>query len=119
VRVHGELARRVRVHAREQDHAPAADPAGHVLDRRRRRPAALELLAHQPLVLLGLAQVLGEDPAQLGVAGHARGEPELGQRLLLDRVDVGQVLGQLLVERVVGHDRVLPGRPPRHVSGNR
>jgi hypothetical protein len=59
-------------------------------------------------VLFGLAQMLGEDPAELGVAGDAGRGPHLDQRLLLDGVRVGQVLRELLVDRAFGHVAALP-----------
>jgi hypothetical protein len=63
--------------------------------------------ADDPLLLLGLDQVLGEDAAELGVAGDVRRGTQLGQRLLLDRVGVGQVLDELFASG--GHGPPLPG----------
>ena len=110
--MHGQLAGRVRVGAGEEHHPPAADAAGDVLDRRGLRAAPLELLADRALVSRGLDLVLGEDPRQVGVAGQPRGERHLGERLLLDRMDVGQVLRQLLVERAIGHGVGIPADRP-------
>jgi hypothetical protein len=57
-----------------------------------------EPLAHEPFVLLGLGQVLAEGAGELGVTGDLGGGAQLSERLLLDRVRVGQVLGELLFE---------------------
>jgi hypothetical protein len=94
-RVGGELARRVRLGPREQ-HEPLA-PRSHdrVLELGGRGAVGVEPGADDPLLLLGLDQVLGEDAAELGVAGDVRRGTQLGQRLLLDRVGVGQVLDEL------------------------
>jgi len=62
----------------------------------------LEPRADLSLLLLGLRDVPREGGRELRIAGH-RGRPaQLGQGLLLDRVDVGQVLGELRLD-VVGH----------------
>ena len=56
----------------------------------------LQAAPDQPLLLLGLAQVVGEQRRQVGVAGDVGRGAELGERLLLDRVGVGEVLDELL-----------------------
>jgi hypothetical protein len=66
VRVHHQLARRVRVHAREQDHPPAADAPRDVLDSRGLRAPGFEPLAHEPLLALGLAQMFREGAPSSG-----------------------------------------------------
>jgi hypothetical protein len=101
--VRRQLARCVRVEPRERDHRPAADPPGQVLERRGVRAAPLELLAHQALVLARLFEVLAKRRGQLLVAGDVRRPLHLRERLYFDRVHVGQVLGQLVVERAGGH----------------
>ena len=54
------------------------------------------------LLLLGLTEVVTEGGREAGVAGDLRGGPELRQRLLLDGVGVGQVLGQLISRVGIG-----------------
>jgi hypothetical protein len=54
-------------------------------------------------VLLGLDQVVGEDLRELRVTGDARRRAQLLERLLLDRVRVGEVLGELLVDVAIRH----------------
>ena len=58
----------------------------------------LEPGADEPLLVLGLDLMLGEQAAELGVAGDFGRAAQLRERLLLDGVRVGQVLGQLLVQ---------------------
>src|SRR5215211_494425 len=58
-----------------------------------------------------------EDRRQPLVAGDVRRPAKLGQRLLLYRVDVRQVLGQLGVDRPLGHAARLPvPGPPKRVD---
>src|SRR5439155_14100766 len=64
----------------------------------RPRVALLEQLADEPLVLFRLPLVLAECVRDLLVAGEIRRVAKLGERLLLDRVRIGQILRQLLVD---------------------
>lgn len=120
VRVHRQLARRVRVRPSEQHHPPAARASGQVLGPRGRGGALAESLPDETLLLFGLAQVLDEHAGQLADAGQPRRDPELRQRLFLKRVDVSEVLGQLLVGRTLGHVRALHrGVAPRERNKRR
>jgi len=102
-----ELAGRVGLRAREQHHADAARAGRHVLQSRRVRRVRLKAPPHQPLLLLGFDDVLPERARQLGVPRHARCSEQLLQRLHFDRMDVRQVLRELLFERF-GHAALLP-----------
>jgi hypothetical protein len=56
----------------------------------------LQAFPDQPLVAFGLDHVRLEGTAKALVTGQLRRRVHLRQRLLLDRVGVGQVLDQLL-----------------------
>src|SRR5207248_9172375 len=110
VRVRGELARRVRVELGEQGEAHPARLHHRVLDLRRAGAVRLEPLFEQPLLTLGLGQVLLEDLLEPGMAGDAGGDLELRERLLLDRVGVGQILNKLFLGRAARHRDSSTGR---------
>lgn len=95
--MHRELAGRVGICLGEQDHSPSTEPSGDVLDGRRSGVAPLELRAHQTLVLERLDEMLLEDGGQLPVTGDVRRSLHLHERLFLDRMNVAEVLRQLLV----------------------
>ena len=95
-RVGDQLARRVGLGAREEDKALAAGGHDRVLELGRRGTVRLQAVADQPFLLLGLAEMVGEETGQLRVAGDLGRGAELGERLLLDRMRVRHVLDQLL-----------------------
>ena len=101
--VRHQLAGGVRLGAGESDEALAGDRADEVLDDRRLGIARLEAIANEPLVVLRLAQVRGEGGGDLGVARDLVSRAHLRERLLLDRMRVGEVLGELVLEVVGGH----------------
>ena len=107
--MHRQLARRVRVQAGEQHHPPATDATCRVLHDRRPGAASLELLAHQHLVPGRLVEVVVEDRRERAVAGDAGSEAHLLQRLQLDRVHVGEMGRELIVDVVRRHGVDLPG----------
>src|SRR3954449_349907 len=98
VREGGELARRVGL--RGEEAAPVQRPEAHggVLDRVRGPAVRLEQRVDQPRVLAGLLEVLGVELGEDGVAGDLLALRQQRDRLVLDRVRVGEVLEQLLVE---------------------
>src|SRR5436309_2403984 len=108
VRERRELPRRVRVRAREEKEARAADLHEQVLELARALAVRLEPPPHRALVPLGLRQVVAEDVGETGVARRLRRALQLLQRLLLDRVGVRQVLHELFVD-----SRHAPLVPPR------
>ena len=71
-------------------------------------------MGHEPgatpaLLALGLGEVVAEDLREHGIARDLGRAAELGERLLLDGVDVGEVLAELLFERAcVVHALRLP-----------
>ena len=95
--MHRQLPRRVGLGGREGDHPPAAGGPGRVLQLRGLAAQRFQALAHAPLLVFGLDQVLLERLAEALVAGDLRRGAKLRQRLQLDRVHVGQVLDELLV----------------------
>src|SRR5581483_8218374 len=98
VRMRDELARRVRLRAREQEEARAADLHEQVLELVRALAVRFQPSADRALVPLGLRQVVAEDVGETGVARRLRRALQLLQRLLLDRVGVCQVLHELFVD---------------------
>src|SRR5215217_4896240 len=107
--VRHELAGRVRLGARERDHSDAARARHQVLHERAVCRARVQPGAHAALLLACLLEVLAERARELRVARHARCDDQLLERLLLDRMDVGQMLYELLGDGV-GHAARLPGR---------
>ena len=103
-----ELAGRVRLRAREQDHPDASGAGREVLDLGRVRVMRLQPAAHTSLLFLRFSEVLAKRPCQHRVARQPRRHLHLLERLLLDRVDVGEVLDQLFPERV-RHVALIPG----------
>ena len=99
----GELAGGVWVEPGEGHHRPASDAAGDVLERRGVRAATLELLAHEPLVVGGLVEVLAEGGREPALPGEHWRRLHLRQCLHLDRVHVGEVPGQLVFDRALSH----------------
>src|SRR3954452_19597224 len=101
VRERGELAGRVRLRGEEPAPVQRAEAHGRVLDRVGRAAVGLEQRVDQLRVLARLAEVLvvelGEDRVARDLLA-LRQEPD---RLVLDRVRIGEVLEQLLGE-VVG-----------------
>ena len=95
--MHRQLPRRVGLAGREGDHPPAAGRPGRVLQLRGLAAQRFQALAHAPLLVFGLDQVLLERLAEALVAGDLRRGAKLRQRLQLDRVHVGEVLDELLV----------------------
>ena len=96
-----ELARRVGLNlANSAKPLPVTVPATSLSDGRA-GVARLEPLAHEPLVAFGLGQVLVERGGDLGSPAIFGARLHLHERLLLDRVRVGQVLRQLLIN--TGH----------------
>src|SRR5581483_11238675 len=85
------------------DHRPATDAAGDVFERRGVGAARVQFLPYLSLLVLGLRQVLTKGRGELFVPGDARRPFQLGEGLDLDRVDVGQVLRQLLGDRAIAH----------------
>src|SRR4051795_8202478 len=63
----------------------------------------LEPRAHRALVSLRLDEMSAEDLCKLRIASRIRRPAQLLERLLLDRVGIGQVLDQLVVQGVGGH----------------
>jgi hypothetical protein len=57
-------------------------------------------LAHPSLLALRLDQVVAERARELRIARDLGGRSQLPERLLLDRMNVGQILGELFVEGV-------------------
>jgi len=57
----------------------------------------------QALVPLGLTLMGRKRRGDLSVTGDLRGQTHLHERLFLDRMHIGQVLGQLLLERAGDH----------------
>jgi hypothetical protein len=119
-----ELSRGVGLGAGEGDEALPGQGPEQVLDLRRARAPGGEALGDEALVLLGLAQVADERLGEVGIAGELGRRAHLGECLLLDRVGVGQVLRQLVLERVRAHRRLpvvclerspgsAPGKPTR------
>src|SRR3954471_24421794 len=106
--VGGELAGGVRLAAGEEDEPLAADRHDGILELGGRRAVGVEALAHEPLVALGLGEVLAERVGEAGVAGEVGRRAHLRDRLLLDGVRVGQVLDELVVDRAKGHGVALP-----------
>ena len=90
-----ELPRGVRLRLRKEQEACAADAHEQILEPRGIRVAIFEPRAYETLVLLGLHEVGAEDLGQFGVADRIGSPAQLLQRLLLDRMGVRQVLGQL------------------------
>jgi hypothetical protein len=103
-----ELARRVRLGAREQDHPDPAGARREILDLGRVRFEGVQSPANESLLFLRFSEVLAEGPCQHRVASQPRGHLHLLERLLLDRVDVREVLDELFLERV-GHVALVPG----------
>jgi hypothetical protein len=103
VGVRGELPRGVGVQLGEPDHSYPARLAGRVLDLRRLRSERLEAVPDALFVHLGLLEVHLERVGNGRVTGDPRRAPHLHQRLLLDGVDVGEVLDQLLLDRLRAH----------------
>src|SRR5204863_4005813 len=101
-----QLSGRVRVEPGEEQKALAADLHHRVLHNRRLRVSGLQESPHAPLVALRLRQVLAVGRREVWVSGDVRRGPELGQRLLLDRMRIGQVLRQLF--RELAHALGLP-----------
>ena len=99
----GELAGGVGLGAGEEHEPLAADRAQQVLDARRGRPVGLQAAAHQRLVLLGLDPVRVVGARQVLVAGQLGRRAHLRQRLDLHRVDVREVLDELLGEGAGRH----------------
>ena len=100
-----ELARCVGVQPGEGDHGPPTDATGEVLERGRVRAPAPKLGAHQPLVRACLVAVRMEGHREPATTGQPRSDLHLLQCLHLDRMHVGEVLGQLLLDRAVAHRR--------------
>ena len=96
--VDDKFARRVGLRVGKGDETLARDGPNQVLDGRQAGASRLEPLADQALVLLGLRQVTDEGFGQRPVSGQRGRGLHLGQRLLLDRVDVGEVFVQLIVK---------------------
>ena len=101
--VRNELAGRVRLHPGKEEEPGPAHPHQQILQLRRLRSPSLEQLADRPLVPLGLGQMVSEDLRESGVSGDVRRRLQLVQRLLFDRVDIGEVGGELFVQRGLGH----------------
>jgi hypothetical protein len=76
---------------------------GHVLERRRSSIERLEPLFDQPLVVLGLSQMLAKHECQLGILDAVRAGSQGAERVLLSRMHVGEVLDQLILQRILGH----------------
>ena len=95
----------------EPDHPDATCLPGRVLDPGGLCAEHFEAVSHPLLLHLGLAEMQLEDMGELGIAGDPAGTPHLHDRLLLDGVDIGQVLDELLLQGV-GHrwGRCYPGR---------
>jgi hypothetical protein len=96
--VRRELAGGVGLQAREQRHADAGHLPGDVLLGHRRPGARHQTILDVGPMPLGLSRVLGEGRLELWIPGHLARSLELLQRLKLDRVDVGQVDAELLVD---------------------
>src|SRR3954453_5294045 len=101
VRERGELAGRVRLRREEPAPVERAEAHGRVLDRVARPAVRLEQRVDQLRVLARLAEVLGVELGEDRVARDLLALRQQLDRLVLDRVRVGEVLEQLLCE-VVG-----------------
>ena len=101
-RVRQQLARRVGLHPGEGEESLALGLHHHVLELARRGVALLEELPREPLVALRLLPVLAQRLLEARLFRCLRRLVELGEGLHLDRVRVGDVLRQLLVD-VGGH----------------
>src|SRR5204863_9462927 len=82
----------------EEQKTLATDLHHRVLHDRRLRASGLQEIPYAPLVAFGLRQVLAVGRREVWVSGDVRRGPQLGQRLLLDRMRIGQVLRQLFCE---------------------
>jgi hypothetical protein len=96
--VREKLPGRVRLHPSEGEESLAAEVHHHVLELARRRAALLEELPRQALVTLGLAPMPAHRLREARLGRCLRRALELRERLHLDRVRVGDVLRQLLVD---------------------
>src|SRR3954469_17712943 len=101
VRERGELARRVRLRGEEPAPVERAEAHGRVLERVGGAAVRLEQRLDQASVLARLVEVLGVELGEERVAGDLLALAQQLDRLVLDRVCVGEVLDELLVE-VVG-----------------
>src|SRR5205085_5193294 len=93
----------VGVEAREGDHRPASHSAREVLERRGVRASPGKQFAHDALVLARLLEVNAKGRSEsLVLCDPGRGL-ELGKRLNLDRVNIGQVLRDLILDAARRH----------------
>ena len=107
-----ELARRVRLQAREPDEALAADAHHGVLHAGRLLAALLEQLADEPLVALGFGEMTRNRLGELGVANDLGRPLQLRERLHFDRMCIGEVTIQLFLQPVQHRSQVLPSPEP-------
>jgi hypothetical protein len=98
-----ELAGRVGLRLREQREARPARLHDRVLHSGGRCAEGLEALPDTRLVVHGLLLVCAEQLRQPLVLGDLRRGLHLREGLLLDRMSVGQVLDDLVVQGLVGH----------------
>ena len=105
--VGGQLAGGVRVEPREGDHRPAADAPSDVLELGGIGTARLKRLRDETFLVARFIEVGAESIRQERPAGDLGRLLELGKRLYLDRMDVGQIFRQLVIDRAAAH-RSLP-----------
>ena len=94
-----ELARRVRLGAREQHEALPGRGPGQILQPRGGLAELLQALGDELLVALRLLEVGGEGRRHVGIVDEVRSGAHLRERLALDRMDVLEVLLDLLLSR--------------------
>ena len=98
VREPRQLRRRVGLRAEERAPIESADVQRGILELRRRSATRLQSLLEGISVALGFGQVLLVGGDEVAVTGELGALPEQRDRLLLDRMGIGEVLVELLAE---------------------